>query len=137
MGSCMRLSTLRRQWISAAWVPFVAAMATAPAAVMGANFETVSYDSGGDQLIVTMTYEGTNPNHHFSIQWGPCRKHIDQLNEPPRNIVEVGILDDQGSDAAENSYTKVVKVSLAGLSCRPATVTLWTPPHFTASIDIP
>jgi hypothetical protein len=52
-------------------------------------------------------------------------------------IIHVGILDDQGNDAAMKSYTKIVRKPLAGLSCRPATVTLWAPPNSGTSIDIP
>lgn len=133
----MRMNAFQRKWACRRLIIFAAAMVVPTAAVMAANFGPVHYDAEGNQLIVTMMYEGTNPNHHFSIQWGRCRKHIDQLNEPARNIIDVGILDDQGNDEAMKSYTEVVKVSLAGLSCRPATVTLWTPPHFTTSIDVP
>jgi hypothetical protein len=43
------------------------AMATASAAVMAATFGPVHYDPKGDQLIVTMIYDGSKPNHHFSI----------------------------------------------------------------------
>lgn len=117
-------------------IAFAVAMAIS-ATAMAANFGPVRYDPSGNQLIVTMLYQGTTPNHHFSIQWGPCRKLNDQLHGPGHQIIDLGVLDDQGNDAAINSYTEVVRVSLAGLSCRPATVTLWTPPHFTTGIDIP
>jgi hypothetical protein len=83
-----------------------------------------------------MIYDGTNPDHHFSIQWGACRK-IDQPDQPAHQIIDLSILDDQWNDAATKSYTKTVSVPLASLSCRPATVTLRTAPDFYASVDVP
>jgi hypothetical protein len=111
-------------------------MAMDTAAVVAANFGSVHYDPNSDQLIVTMIYDGTNPDHHFSIQWGPCHK-VDQPDQPAHQIIDVSILDDQWNDAATKSYTKTVRVPLASLSCRPATVTLRTAPDFYASIDVP
>lgn len=131
----MRVSAFRRKWLSG--ITFAVAMVTATAAVMADTFGPVHYDRKSDQLIVTMIYDGTNPNHNFSIQWGRCRKVVDQLHEPAHQIINLGILDDQGNDAARRSYTKTVRVPLAGLSCRPATVTLWTPPNQYTSLDIP
>lgn len=132
----MRISTSLLKWASGTLATFAAAMTIGTAAT-AANFGPVRYDPQSNQLIVTMLYQGTTPNHHFSIQWGACRKLDDQLHGPGHQIIDVGVLDDQGDDAATNSYTEVVTVPLAGMPCRPATVTLWTPPHFTASIDIP
>lgn len=118
-------------------ITFAVATVIATAVVMAEDFGVVHYDAKGDQLIVAVTYDGTNPNHHFSIQWGRCHKIHDQLHGPARKIIDVGILDDQGNDAAMKSYTEIVRVPLAGLSCRPATVTLWAPPNSSTSIDIP
>ncbi|HUA23435.1 MAG TPA: hypothetical protein VMA54_04915 [Steroidobacteraceae bacterium] len=118
-------------------ITFAVAMVVANAVVMAEDFGDVHYDAKGDQIIVTVTYDGTNPNHHFSIRWGRCQNIHDQLHGPARKIVDVGILDDQGNDAAIKSYTETVRVPLAGLSCRPATVTLWAPPNSSTSVDIP
>jgi len=112
------------------------AMATANAAVMAATFGPVHYDSNGDQLVVTMIYDGSKPNHHFSIHWDTCRKG-EQLDRPAHQTIGVNILDDDHNDAANKTYTETIRVALANLSCRPATVTLWTPPDFTTSVDIP
>jgi hypothetical protein len=108
-------------------------LATAAAAVMAASFGPVRYDPNSDQLIVTMIYDGTNPDHHFSIQWGPCRK----LDQPEHQTIGVSILDDQWNDAATKTYTKTITVPLATLSCRPATVTLRTAPDFITTLYIP
>jgi len=126
--------------VSALVIVSAVAMLTAGAPVMADAFGPVHYDPQSDQLVVTMLYDGTNPDHHFSIQWGPCRKVIDQLHEPRHQVIEVDILDDQGNDAATRSYTKIVAIPLADLSCRPSTVTLWTPggvSGISTSIDIP
>ena len=112
------------------------AMASAAAAVVAASFGPVRYDAHSDELIVTMIYDGTNPDHHFSIQWGPCRK-VDQQDQPAHQLIDVSILDDQWNDAATRSYTKTVRVPLGALSCRPATVTLRTAPDFYESLEVP
>lgn len=131
----MRASAFRPKWLSG--IIFAIAMMTATAAVMADTFGLVHYDPKSDQLIVTMIYEGTNPNHNFSIQWGRCRKIVNQLGDSAHQIINLDILDDQGNDAARESYTKTVRVPLTGLSCRPATVTLWTPPNHYTTLDIP
>ena len=112
------------------------AMATNTAVVKAASFGSVRYDSSGDQLVVTMIYDGTNPNHHFSIQWGSCSK-LGQPDQPAHQTIDVSILDDQWNDAATKTYTETVRIPLAIVSCRPATVTLRTAPDFLTSVDIP
>ena len=72
-----------------------------------------------------------------SFDPGRCHKLHDQIQGPPRKIINLGIIDEQGNDAATKHYTKIVRVPLAGLSCRPATVTLWTPPNQYTRIVIP
>ncbi len=101
------------------------------------TFGPVHYDPKNNQLLVTIHYRGTNPNHHFSIQWGRCRKLHGQLHGPAPRAIALGILDEQGNDAAKRRYTKLIKVPLAGMPCRPATVNLWTSPNQTRSITIP
>ena len=130
-GQC-RLEDLRGCWLIAVAI----AMATSNAAVMAATFGPVRYDPSGDQLIVTMIYDGTKPNHHFSIQWDSCRKG-EQLDQPAHQTIGVNILDDDHNDAGKKTYTETIRVPVATLSCRPATVTLWTPPNFFTSVDIP
>ena len=101
------------------------------------TFGAVHYDPQTNQILVIIHYRGTNPNHHFSIQWGRCRKLHGQLHGPAPRAIDLGILDEQGNDAARKPYTKLVEVPLAGISCRPAMVTLWTPPNQYRSIAIP
>ena len=112
------------------------AMATTTVA-MADTFGPVHYDARTNQILVIIHYRGTNPNHHFSIQWGRCRKLHGQLHGPAPRAISLGILDEQGNDAAKKRYTRLLKVPLGGMSCRPATVTLWTSPNQYRSIAIP
>ena len=114
------------------------AMALATTPVIAVTFESVRYDPNNDQLVVTLIYDGTNPDHHFSVEWGNCLK-LDQPGAPAHQL-NVDILDDQGNDATEKTYRKTVTVSLASLPCRPARVTLsTTPPVYwnRKTLDIP
>ena len=97
------------------------------------NFSSVYYDSRADELVVTMRYRGTNPDHAFSLKWGACAagRH-GNLQE-----VSVDVLDDQWQDRAERDFQKTVRFSLAELPCRPATVTLRTAPRYFYSLIIP
>lgn len=133
----MRVSALRRKWLSNTLVAAVAATGIPTSAVMADTFGPVRYDSQSDQIIVTVMYDGTNPDHHFTIRWGGCRKHVGQPAGAAHRIINLGILDDQGNDAARKRYVTTVKVPLSGMSCRPATVTLWTPPKQYATVTIP
>jgi hypothetical protein len=121
-----RLFDNGRRSLRALLVIVVAVAMAAATVAMADYFGPVRYDPNSDQLIVTMIYDGTNPNHHFSIHWDPCRK----LHQPgaPAHQIAVSIVDNQGDDAAKKSYTKTISVPLAALSCRPARVTLLTAP---------
>lgn len=133
----MQVNAFRRRWMPGKRSIAAVAMVTVSIPAMADAFGSAHYDPKNDQLIVTMLYDGTTPNHHFSIQWGPCRKVFTQLHEPPRKVIEVDIVDDQGNDAATRSYSEIVRVPLAGMSCRPSSVVLWTQPDVTISLDIP
>ena len=110
---------------------------TATSVAKADTFGPVHYDPNTNQILVTIHYRGTNPHHHFSIQWGRCRKLHENLHGPAPRVIALSILDEQGNDAAKRPYTKLVKVSLAGMPCRPATVNLFTPPGQYRSINIP
>jgi hypothetical protein len=98
------------------------------------NFGRVRYDKQNDRLVVTMLYRGTNPNHNFSLKWGPCKAK--QSGDQPGVTAEV--LDDQYDDAAEQDFTKTVRFGLADMPCsRPVSVTLTTAPHFFRTLTIP
>ena len=133
----MRMSATRRKVLPGSLIALAVMMMTAATTARADVFGSVHYDPKNDQIIVTVIYHGTNPNHHFSIQWGRCHRLHDHLQGPARKIINLGILDNQGNDAAIKRYTRIVRVSLAGVTCRPATVTLWMPPHQYTRLDIP
>ena len=133
----MPASTYRRKRMTGLLLIFAVMTMTATTAVLADAFGSVHYDAKRDQIVVTMIYDGTHPNHHFAVHWGRCHTLHDQIQGPGRKIINLGIVDEQGNDAARKRYTKVVRVSLADLSCRPATVTLWTSPNQFTRLDIP
>lgn len=97
------------------------------------NFSKAYYDSRTDQLVVTMIYRGTNPDHTFSLQWGQCQEtQGGKLHE-----VAVEVLDSQWQDAARRPIEKTVRFGLADIPCRPAKVTLRTVPRFIYTVLIP
>jgi hypothetical protein len=118
------------------WQAGAAAMAAAAVLAAGTawaeNFGRVYYDAAADQLVVTMLYRGTNPNHDFSLNWGECKMLPDGSNE-----VVAEVIDSQARDAARQDFRKTVHLSLDGMSCRPAKLTLRAAPRNYFSMRIP
>jgi hypothetical protein len=110
---------------------FLSACLAAFGTVRADNFQSVRYDAARDELVIVVLYRGTNPDHEFSLKWGPCTEHGSN-----REIV-AELLDQQASDAARKDYRKTVRMSLAGMDCRPAAVTLRTAPRFYYTLRIP
>lgn len=100
--------------------------------VSAENFGRVGYDPAADQLVVTMLYRGTNPDHDFSLKWGVCKTLPDGSNE-----VVAEVIDSQARDAARQDFRKTVRLSLDGLPCRPAKLTLRAAPRTYYSLQIP
>lgn len=116
------------------WLIIAAAATLISLAARADNFANIRYSQQTDRLVVTMLYRGTNPNHNFSLKWGPCQ--ASQSGGLPGATAEV--LDDQYDDAAEQDFSKTVRFSLAGMPCpRPASVTLRTAPRFFYTLTIP
>ena len=99
----------------------------------GDTFAGVSYDAGHDELVVTMAYRGTNPDHTFSLKWGPCQT-LANAGEP-ESVAEV--LDSQWQDAARQPFRKTTRFGLGDLPCRPVKLTLRTAPRFYVTLQIP
>jgi len=97
------------------------------------NFSRVYFDAATNQLVVTMRYRGTNPNHAFSLKWGQCR----QMPGSALPEVAVEVLDGQALDAASKDFKTTTRFDLGELPCRPAKLTLRTAPHFYTSLVIP
>jgi hypothetical protein len=116
------------------WLPPAAAIYFLAPTAHADNFGKIYYDKKNEQLVVTMLYRGTNPNHKFSLKWGECQ--VDQSGNLPGVTVEV--LDDQFDDQEQQDFKKTTRFSLAGLPCqRPASVTLRTAPRFFYTLTIP
>jgi hypothetical protein len=105
-----------------------------PPAADADNFAKIYYDRSTDQLVVTMRYRGTNPNHQFSLKWGDCQ--ADSSGGLPSATAEV--LDDQFDDAAQVDFKKTARFSLKDMPCgRPASITLRSAPRFFSTLTIP
>ena len=109
------------------------AVAMRTTAVHADTFANAYYDARKDQIVVTMIYRGTNPDHTFSLKWGRCK-------EPPdgsaREIV-AEVLDSQWQDPETQDFRKTTRFSLDSLRCRPAKLTLRTAPRFYYTLQIP
>jgi hypothetical protein len=126
--------TVRRLLIPCALVPLGCLLAI-PRPVSADNFGPSHYDRATDQLVVTMQYGGTNPNHTFTIKWGTCEVDDSGQRMP---LANADVLDDQFNDVEQQQYKIVVRLSLAGMPCpRPAIVTLSSPPGASIRLVIP
>jgi hypothetical protein len=108
------------------------ALCFAASPCLATNFVTASYDARTDQLVVTLAYEGTNPDHEFTLEWDECRQAPNGASE-----IAARVIDSQWRDRALTPYTKTVRFDLRDLRCRPATVTLFTSSNFHISVHIP
>lgn len=104
-----------------------------PVPVRADDFAGARYDPVKDQLVITMGYRGTNPNHVFSLRWGQCTDRAG-ADEPD---LSVEILDSQWQDAARQSFTKTTRFDLSDIPCRPAKLTIRSAPRFFYTISIP
>jgi hypothetical protein len=96
------------------------------------RFASVHYDPSTDQLVVTMMYSGTNPDHTFSLKWGRCKTAADGSPQIFANVI-----DGQWSDAEQTDYQKTTRFNLGKLKCRPVNVTLRSAPRFIYMLQIP
>jgi hypothetical protein len=97
------------------------------------TFLRAHYSAKKDQLVITMSYRGTNPNHAFTVRWGECKT---SKNGGSREI-DAEILDSQSQDVEQQDFEKTVRIDLAAVTCRPATLTLRTAPRFIFTLQIP
>lgn len=100
------------------------------------TFARVYYDRATDELVVTMHYRGTNPDHRFSLQWGACKPGSPGGGLPGAEV-SGEVLDSQASDAARAPFTQTTRFDLSAMPCRPAKLTLRTAPRFLYVIQIP
>jgi hypothetical protein len=112
-------------------LPLAAALLAA--AARADNFANVRYDAAKDQLVVTVFYRGTNPDHRFTLKWGACKASQDGT----QHEIVAEVLDSEWQDTATDNYRKTTRFSLASLDCRPAKLTLRTAPRFYYTLQIP
>ena len=129
------MNVSRAKWMP--WVLLACAATVAPRLALADAISAVHYEPQGDQLIITVLYDGTHPHHHLYVRWGRCTRLRDQLHGPGRRVIRLEVLDAQGNDAAVRPYTETLKVPLAGMHCRPATVTVLTTLYSAVSVRIP
>ncbi|HEY4446889.1 MAG TPA: hypothetical protein VGN30_21595 [Steroidobacteraceae bacterium] len=123
-------STRRISTLALAAAPFLVLFAAE--ASHADNFQSVAYDPATDELVIGVVYRGTNPDHQFSLKWGPCVDRGDNQHE-----IVAELLDNQFQDAARKDYRKTVRMSLAAMDCRPAALTLRSAPRFYYTLTIP
>jgi hypothetical protein len=104
---------------------------TSPA--LAANFVSARYEADTDELVVTLAYRGTHPDHEFSIEWGACKTD----GAPGNMTLSARVTDREWNDLARRDFIKTVRFSLRDVHCRPSTITLFTPPQFSISVTIP
>jgi len=117
----------------AAWLVLGVALTLWPRPGKTDSFAQAYYDVAKNDLVITMNYRGTNPNHAFSLAWGPCSKSKDGAGHE----IAADVLDSQWLDAASRDFVKTTRFNLANFRCRPATVTLRTAPRFFYTLQIP
>lgn len=110
--------------------------AAAPSSTATAsNFGSSYYDRATDELVVTILYGGTNPNHQFTLKWGTCELDESGSRKP---LVNAQILDDQFNDTEQQQYKVVSRFSMKDLPCpRPAIVAVSIAPNASFEIVIP
>lgn len=128
----MRITFTHRLLVCAlAWLGADAIHSIATAGNYGASY----YDRATDELVVTILYGGTNPNHQFTIKWGTCE--IDESGDR-KPLVNAEILDDQFNDTEQQQYKVVSRFSLKDMPCpRPAIVAVSIAPNASFEIVIP
>jgi hypothetical protein len=83
----------------------------AAAGLQAASFSSAHYDPKTNELVVTLTYGGSNADHQFSIQWGQCQPLGD---DGTQHQIAAQVLDSQWNDDEQRSYTKTVRFKSRG-----------------------
>ncbi len=97
------------------------------------NIEELVYDAAAKQLVAKIAYQGTNPDHKFRLQWGPCQAGSGQSP----STADAEILDDQWADIAQRDFSVQARFDMGGFPCRPALVTLRMGPRVTRTVLVP
>jgi hypothetical protein len=103
-----------------------------PALARAQTILDVRYSAAQDALVVEIAYQGTNPNHEFSLVWDGCQ----QAGEG-RHVAVGRLIDSQGNDVAKTDFQVRRRLSLAALTCRPAEVTIRLGPVSNRTVSVP
>jgi hypothetical protein len=122
----------RRQDASLIARAFAAALLAWPWVASAQTLVDAHYSRSQDALVVEIAYQGTNPNHEFSIVWDAC-----QANGNGRQAVVGRLIDSQGNDTAQKEFQVRRRFALAEIPCRPADVTLRLGPVSNRSVAVP
>jgi len=101
----------------AAWLGAALALSAGPA--VAADLVGASYDASDDTIVVTVAYQGMTGSHRFSVTWDAC----DTSGGSPAQVAG-RLTDTLGNEPGEKPFQVTSRLSLAGLACRPAQVTL-------------
>jgi hypothetical protein len=104
----------------------------APAAALGQTIVDAAYDASADALVITIAYQGTNPDHQFALSWDKC--------QPAGNgghSVVARLIDRQGNDKTQQDYEVRRRFELSALECRPAEVTVRLGPVSNRTVSVP
>jgi len=126
-----RWLSLRRAGAILAWV-LLSPLLAMPSQAMAQTILDAYYSASQDALVVEIAYQGTNPNHEFSLVWDGCQ----QAGEG-RHVAVARLIDDQGNDVAKTDFRVRRRLSLAGLTCRPAEVTIRLGPVSNRTVSVP
>ncbi|MFC4308348.1 hypothetical protein ACFPN2_04580 [Steroidobacter flavus] len=121
---------MRRVTLARLVASIAALLYLAPA--LAISVTKLTYDAPKDQLVMTIAYRGTNPDHQFRVQWDKCTR----LDDERMQILGL-LIDDQPNDHARQDFTKPMRIDLRDFTCRPSKVTIRTSAGFFTSIDIP
>jgi hypothetical protein len=123
--------SVKRSWMA---VVAIAAALTAWSDAQAANVTAMSYDRSTDQLVLEVSYRGTNDQHSFTVNWEECKDYafVDAKYQIMGNLV-----DSEPNDRGTNEFTKDLRFSLASIECRPVKLTIRSSPGFFRTIIVP
>jgi len=101
----------------AAWLGAALALSAGPAAA--ADLVSASYDASDDTIVITVAYQGMTEGHRFSVTWDAC-----DTSAGPAAQVAGRLTDRLSNEPGEKPFQVTARVSVSGLACRPAEVTL-------------
>ncbi len=95
-------------------------LSLAPLAARATNLLDLVYDKETNELVATIAYGGSNPDHKFRLVWGPCQS----IPGPVPNAAGADVIDEQGMDPVTQEYIVKTRFGLGGFPCRPVLITL-------------